>query len=194
MRNSAFYILCSFGCIFLLGACAISKIDGKPRAQMTFDHIKPYPLYVASYEAVPFAEQVVLPQGFVADPSRLVGDYFAHRFESAGHQGKLRSVVEQVSVKHAIESSDHKVGNFLGVGKQDHYRIDVVVNLQLFGVGAHQMKEVRLKAHRDIYISEHVSMVEREKAQMEGLDSLLDDLDEAVRDVLNRQFHILGRK
>lgn len=195
-NNTTLRVLGAFGvCSLALTGCLMpSANDGMPLAQMTFDHIKPYPVYIASYEAVPFSGHVSLPQGFVTDPARLVGDYFAHRFEASGHQGKMRSVIESASVKHTVEGSDNNVGNFLGLGKKDHYRIDVVVNLQAFGVGANEIKEVRLKAHRDIYISEHVSLVEREKAQMEGMDSLIDDLDTAVRNVLSNEFSVLGQK
>lgn len=194
MKNNR-YMYCVAMALALngLGGCALTN-NGMPLAQMTFEHIKPYPVYVASYEAVPLAHKTNLPQGFVADPGVLISDYFKNRFQASGHQGKLKSVIEHVSVAYGVENSDHKVGNFLGLGKREHYRVDAAVKLELLGGKDHDMSEVRLKAYRDIYISEHVSIVEREKAQMEGLDKLIDDLDIAVRDVISRQFKLLGQK
>ncbi len=58
----------------LVSACTIPAYDGNPLAQMTFDHVKPFSIYVASYEPVNMNSGVThkLPDGFISDPSELI--------------------------------------------------------------------------------------------------------------------------
>ena len=178
----------------MLGACnPVYTGGGEPLAQMTFNNVNAYPVYVASYEAVAIIrqEEPVLPEGFVTDPAVMVHDYLKSRFEASGSQGKLRAVIDNVSVQHEVVRSKNKLGAALKVANMDHYTVRVGVTLQSFGTVEGQNQSVKLTAHRNLYISEYSSLVEREKAQMVLLDKLVDDLDESIRTVLKDSFHIL---
>lgn len=178
----------------ILGACSpLYTGGGEPLAQMTFDHVKTYPVYVASYEPVAFVTAAgnILPAGFVSDPAEIVYDYLKNRFEASGSQGKLRAVIENVTVRHEKIRSTNEIGAALGVANMDHYAVHVVIVLQAFGTANYHHQRVTLTAHRNIFISEYSSLVEREQAQMLALDKLVDDLDISIRKVLNDTFNVL---
>lgn len=185
------YILMA-SCIALT-ACTGGN-DGKPLAQMTFAHIKAQPVYVASYEtvALPANKKPGLPVGFVSDPANVAYDYLNNRFAASGTTGKLRTVIDGVSVTHEILPSTNEVGAALGIGKRDHYRVSLKVKLEAIGINGFSRKGVSLTANRDVYISEHVSMVQREKEQMSALDLLIDDLDATIQKTLRDEFQVLN--
>lgn len=177
-----------------LGGCShITGDDGKTLAQMTFQHVKPFPVYVASYEAINMNQggAVNLPTGFVSNPSQLITDYLNNRYEAAGNQGKLIISVDDVHIQHAVEDSENSVGAMIGLGKKDHYHVKAFISVAGLGIGQYESQQQKLVVSRNIYISEHVSLVERERLQMEALDSMIDDLDIALRKVLNEQFGVL---
>ncbi len=181
--------------VFIIGACSpIYNGGGQPLAQMTFEHIKPYPVYTAAYELVPFIrdDANILPEGFIADPAKLAHDYLKARFEASGSRGKLRIVIKDASVTHEVTPSNTKVGAAFGLGQRDHYIVTLIVKLQLYGVGKYEHQETTLTAHRNIYISEYASIVERESEQMKALDSLIDDLDGSIYKVLKNNYSIIN--
>jgi hypothetical protein len=161
---------------------------------MTFAHIKAEPIYVASYEVVPLPirKKPGLPVGFIADPADVTYDYLKSRFAASGPTGKFRAVIDNVAVTHEILPSKNEVGAALGIGKRDHYRITLKVKLEAIGINGFNRKGTSLIAKRDVYISEHVSLVQREKEQMAAIDLLIDDVDEAVRKVLRDEFKLLN--
>lgn len=177
----------------VLGACVGLKSDGKPLAKMTFEHIKPKPIYVASYETVPLAvsDKPNLPIGFVAAPSEIVFDYLNNRFEAAGNNGKFRIIIDSMKIAHDIVPSTNEVGAALGIGKQDHYHMTLKVNLELIGIGQQLRRGVTMTVNRDLYISEHVNLVQREKEQMAAIDAMIDDLDGALHKTMKDDFNIL---
>lgn len=179
--------------LIVLGAC--SSYDGKPLAQMTFEHIKPFPVYVASYEVVPYQSQQsrvqALPGGFVSDPAALLRDYFQNRFEAAGTTGKVRAIIDDVTVQHEMVESESKMGALLGVDHQDHYTIRAAVTLEALGTQNYEVRRITMDAHRELYISEHVSLAEREAQQMAALDKLIDEIDTTAQRVLKERFNLM---
>ena len=177
----------------VLGACTSIGQNGEPLPQITFNHVKPYPLYVASYELIGLSEEnkLTIPEGFVSDPSQIVYDYLNSRFEAAGNQGKFLARIRSVDIAYDRVNSDNSVTAFVGLDKKDHYRVTVVLNLSARGVSDVDWQKQRLTVYRDIYVPEYVSLVEREKLEMQAMDHMIDDLDIALRKILREQFGIL---
>ncbi len=189
MKNKFF--LCS---LLLLGACNMQHSGGgEPLAQMTFEHVKKHPIYVASYEPIAFTSNTkqLASEGFVVDPANIIYDYLTSRYEASGAQGKLKIVIKDVSIEHEVVKSVHKLGELFGVDKRDHYIIQAELGLQIYGITKYEQQEITFKANRNIYISEHSSLVDREEVQMRALDSMIDDLDIAIRKVLKEKFFVL---
>ncbi len=182
--------LCS---ILLFSACDLQYVGGEPLAQMTFSHVNKYPIYVASYEVNPVdASRVSLSENWlIASPADIIYDYLNSRFEASGSKGKLKITIKNIDVSYHVVDSDYKVGELLGINKKDLYVVSAVLGLKAYGVTKYDHKEVTLKAHRNIYVSEYSSVVDREKVQMQALDSLIDDLDIAIRKILKEDLSLL---
>ncbi|MGH1375900.1 MAG: hypothetical protein ACRBCK_06070 [Alphaproteobacteria bacterium] len=178
----------------MLTACnPVYRGGGEPLAQMTFEHVKPFSIYVASYNPIeyPQAETLSLPQGYVANPADLIFDYLGSRYQATGSQGKLRIEIDDITVKHTIEQSSNAVGAALGVAKKDKYTVHAALKIVALGTSRYDRKEVTLKAHRTVTVSEHISLSERENAQMQALDNLLDDLDVTIKRLLMQEFYLV---
>jgi len=183
------------GALLLVG-CASFGQNGDPLPQITFNHVKAYPLYVASYESVGLEAGSKLETlgGFIADPGQIVHDYLKSRYEAAGSQGKLVAKIRSVDIAHERVDSENAIGAFIGLDQKDHYRVSVILDLSAHGIGGMDWQKQSLTVYRDIYISEHVSLVEREKLEMRAMDHMIDDLDIALRKILNDKFGILSSR
>lgn len=181
----------------LLSLTACMGAKAPPREKMTFDSIEPFPLYVASYEIrnqTPEASGF-MPQeqedGFVASVNRTVDDYLHSRFSSVGTNGKFLAVLKEASLRKSTLPSENKVGAWMKVDNRDRYDVKVVVHMAVYGVDRFEEKSIDIIANRMVTIPEHVTLAERERLQMEALDSLLDDLDGSIQQVLKEDFQIL---
>ncbi len=177
--------------LFMLGACnAPYNGGGEPLAKITYNHIDPMPIYVAAYEPVPYPKQVDL-QGFVMNPADVVYSYLQNRFQAVGAQGKLRVSVHDVSLTHEVTESEGKVRAAIGVDRKDHYTVRIMVKVQSYGLDTYNDSEVVLTAHRNIFISEHVSIIEREALETEAMQELIEDLNTALRKILRDRFQVI---
>lgn len=174
--------------LVFLTACASG--DGKPLPKMTFEHIAPVSVYVASYEVINDKGLTRL-EGFMGDPAQSITDYFRNRFEPSGANGKLIARVTQASITHRVVKSENSFGAWLGVDRDDEYTIKAQVALQLYGLGGYQFREVKINAMRVVGISEHKSLIDRERLQMQAIDKLVDDIDQEAHKILKAQFGIL---
>ncbi len=181
------------GALLLVGACDMHYLSGigQPLAQMTFEHVEKYPIYVASYETINLSNNTKLPEGFVINPSDNIYKYFNSRFEASGSQGKLNITIKNVSVIHEVIQSKNKISGFIGIDKSDHYLVQAEIIMKLYGDNEAKNKEITFKSSRNIYISEHLSVVNREKLQMQALDKLIDDIDIAITGAFKNTFLLL---
>jgi hypothetical protein len=194
MKTKQFLVL--FLLIAPLSGCVSEyAAQGTPVAKMTFEHVQSFPVDVAAYdvrdEFGSFQEIDEEDMHFVTSPGRVVSDYFRSRFAPAGENGKLIVSVESARVEREVFVSENRVGALMGVGKTDMYKISVHVRLLSYDAGGYDQKEMKMVARRNVGVSEHVSLAQRERLQMEALDSLLDDLDAAVQKALHEEFHLL---
>ena len=187
-------VICLCACMVLIGcASALQNKNGMPLARMTFDHLIAYPLDVASYDVIALGAPLVVPTGFIVNPADLSFEYLSKRFKADGFQGKLVAEIQSVAVVHDVVNSSNSFGSMLGVDKQDHYTVDIVVSLSAIGLPTYDSKTTTLKARREIYISEHTSLVEREEHQMRAVDALINDLDQSIQSVLATEFGVFRR-
>lgn len=167
-----------------------------PEKQMTFDRTQPFPLYVASYEIQNRARESVgfrdLPAGnFITPPDQAVESYLHNRFSSIGTQGKLVALIEEATVVHDLQNSDNSIGAALGVDRKDLYNLNVRIKLTALGLPNFERKETTIRANRVLSVSEHVSLAERERLEVETLDRLLDDIDAALQKTFAENFQII---
>ena len=184
-----------FSAFSALPSCTMNP-EGKPLAEMTFNHISPFPVDVASYEIQnktdgSFGFTAKQPENFVANLSQTLSDYLHSRFGSVGDNGKLLVVLEQADVTQKQMPSDNKIGSILNVDNKDQYEMNVAVRLAIYGANGFDVKETTIRGYRAVTMSEHLTLAERERHQMEAMDNLIDDLDGAIQKVLVEEFKVM---
>jgi FlaG/FlaF family flagellin (archaellin) len=165
-------------CASLTVLVACSTGAGMPHAAVTFQHIQAMPVNVSNIETNVNEGQEV--DGFVISPSDTAEKYLASRFNAVGSGGTLRASMEEVTVRHVYKGATGKVTGFLNVAGHDVYDVKLVLRLEHISASGTVLYGNTIKAQRTMSITEHASISEREKHQMEGLEKLFADLDRQV--------------
>lgn len=195
-RAMFFRVFFAFFLCFGLWACAplMNETNGKPLPQITFSHLSPLELNV---EQVNIDElnmpDTPLPSGFVFDPASMAQSYLESRFHAVGVRGgALYARVKSMSLTHEYIPSEYKVTNFLGVEGVDRYRVDLEITLEHRNSSGRVVYGNTLAAKRTMNISEHVSLAERERHEMEGLEAMFHEIDIEVKKIILQDMS-LGR-
>lgn len=186
----------TWGVVFSLALTACATGDGALVKQKNYADLQKYPVYVAAFDVAHSNAYDVssFPQGFIPNPETMVVDFMKNRFQQAGSHGNLQIFVEDIVIAHKMTDSEGKVRAFMGVDRHDEYDVQVVLKLVATDVSNYQKQEIKVKGRRVVSISEHVSLAEREKAQMQAMDRMIDDLDVAVRNALTDKFGIMDAR
>lgn len=171
--------------ILVLGACS-SAPQATALPGLTFAHLQPLALNVSVVDirddSKPLKAQ---DESFVIAPGEALETYIQRRFAAAGPANKLEAIIEEADVTHAYKPSPNSAGKFFEVAGIDEYDVKVRLRLEHDDGAPQPLYSNTLTVHRMIRVSEHASVAEREKRQMEGLEILFQDLDrEAQRIVL----------
>lgn len=165
--------------------------EGKPLADVTFAHLQPLQLNLSAINHIDVAttKNDKSPQHFYVSIRDLFKDYSSTRFK-ANNKGipELNIILEAVDVIYQQKESDNKLANYIGVARMDEYVISLKLNLSLMNNTSGALKGRHLNLQRIISISEHVSIAERERRQMQGVEAMFVDLDQAIIDVLRNDF------
>lgn len=183
MVRFSFLILIS---IFVVACTSMPNPAGKPIAAMTFDHIQPKPIYVSRIESSAVEQHAGAKFFQPVDEATL--SYFANKFKAhddgAGQRGTLKILVEQAVVLKTHEKAQHQVANFLDVAGFDVYNVIVQVRIEHLDSQGFVKQGNVVTARRFIKISEHASLAERDRRQLEGMEALFNDLDDRVEEIV----------
>lgn len=173
--------------MLLLCACANTSPEATALPLMTFAHLAPMPVNVG---LVDVRDDTALISssgagGFVVEPSSAVESYLKRRFVAAGMGHSLLGVIEEAHVTSSHKPSHSKVGSFFDVAGTDEYEVVIRLRLEHRDNQTQPIYSNTMTARRVIRVSEHASVAERERKQLEGMESLFQDIDrEAQRIVL----------
>lgn len=171
-----------------LAACTVPATGGQPMPKMTFAHLKPIPV---SVYAVNVHKMDGKTEGdFIVDPMTLAEDYARSRFMATGGDGTLEVIIEEASVTKATEESPNNVARLFNVGSMDKYDVVVRMRLEHIASGGNVAYGKTLSARRLLSITEHASVAEREKHEIEGLEKMFSELDKAVHQTVTEGMRI----
>lgn len=167
--------------VLVLMACASGHETGKPLPSMTFQHITPIRLPVSDVvvEDMSTASSNARTQYFTVPYETVLQNYVQRKFQAVGGNKVLRVVVEQISVDESFEESQNRVAGFFDVAGFEVYDVKLGLNVVVKDPYGSE-NGVRVQAERKIKISEHASVAERERRQMEGLEAMFKDLDASM--------------
>jgi hypothetical protein len=172
--------------VVLLSACETSyHADGAPQPKITFSHLQAIPLSVGMLNTED-AKDAFITESFVVSPYAALREYLPTRFRPNGFNGSLKATIEDASIRHRFETSDEKFNKMLNVGGIDTYDMTILLRLEHIGNDKNLKYGTILTVRRVVRVSEHASIVERERAQLRTMDALFSDLDrEILRVVLS---------
>ena len=189
MLNKKFVLI--FSSLLMLGACSsMPSPEGKPMADLTFGHLSPVMLQVSDVIRNDITQDQLdsMPESFVVPVDDLTNAYIQRRLKAAGGSEKLSITVDDLSVRYEQKDSDSAVAEFLGVAKIDSYVVTITIDLMLENERNGAVRGRKFTARRVINISEHVSVAERERKQLQGVEAMFVDIDRSMLDILQHQF------
>lgn len=172
-----------------LTGCTSNNSKGMPLSDLTFSHLGPMPLRVAEVikrDAVGQKRQIT--PDFSVPVDDLLERYIVERLKAVGGAETLYVELEDLTVTHNVKDSQSRVAGFMGVAKVDSYSVSASFNTVLENPANGSVRGKRFKVSRIINISEHVSVVEREKRQQEGIEEMFKDIDLMMMQVLKNEF------
>lgn len=178
--------------LIVMVGCASSP-TGYQLPDMTFQHLKPISVAVSDITFINKTGDVERPDDFYLNVPYLMERYVDRRFKAFEFQNdnSLSFELEKVEITSIQEGSDNDFARFLDVAKHDKYRVFMTMHILHDDIARGFTKGQRINAERVMNISEHVSLDERERRQMVGMESLFSQIDEAVIETLRDEFGIV---
>lgn len=167
-------------------------------ARLTFADMAPLPVVVGAVQVVREYDPMNDPAGgayYPVLPDQALRNYAEARFRPVGPSHILKFVIADASVRHKLENSGHKVGDWLGVGRSEMYEISIVLRLYTeTAPGANDgTPPATLTFLRSTHIPADYSIEQREAEQLRFLDTFIRDIDRAVTDMLQQKMRLAGR-
>ena len=183
-------MMLAFSALILSACTSMPSPEGKPLAHMTFGHLPTVPLQVSDIIREPIAPDIysAIPEGFTVPVDDLTAAYLDHRFKAIGGPEVLNISIEQLSVTYDEKTSENAVAAFFNVAKIESYDIHLAMDLTLTNKESGAVRGRKFTVRRGINITEHASIADREKRQLQGVEAMFADIDQAVLDILQNHF------
>lgn len=193
MRLNTFLMLLVLASVSLAACQSNPSPDGKPLANMTFSHLQPLRLNAASVEVQNQSQPTGnIAEGFLVPLDEMVRAYVQRRLIAGGGDPSVNVMIEKIAVTHERKASKNSIANYLDLAYQDQYKVDIGLHLNMRDPLTGSERGRRFSVQRSMNISEHVSVAEREKRQMEGLEEMFRQIDQTVVDIVKNDFGIVA--
>lgn len=175
-----------------IASCAsTAHVGGIPPAALTFENYQPMTLNVASSTvtedyAVQNDPKDISGQ-FILAPSEAVKRYGARRFPASGTgNGQFNISIEDARVYLEELKQPSKALSWANIGTEDRYRL--LMRLRVTSLPDHvdAKSSTVLKFERTLVMPASSSLAEREKKQLEFLETLIADIDAAIQRTLDQ--------
>ncbi len=186
-----------FFLLLTLSACtSFSRHSGMPLPELTFAHIEFLPVNVGSIkienEYDPALNVGDVSSSFPTPPDIALRRYIENRLEPAGETGVLHFVIEDAQVTQHVLEQDGILGKWLQAGERDSYEVSIRVRLYTDFAAGHQSSQSVLTLRRTLTIPDALSLAEREFEQLSFLELLMEDVGQAVTQVLEQKMKLVS--
>ncbi len=182
------------GSVLALGACSSSSPEGKPLPDMTFAHVEPFSVNVASIEIEnrydPAIDAQDVSSSFPTPPDIALRRYAENRIHPAGSEGTLKFIIDDVNIHHSLVQPIGNFAGWLGVKRKDLYEVSMKIRLYTVSNDGAQSVHSILNMRRSIAIPQGYSLAEKEQEKFLFLESLMKDVDETVVRTLSEKMHL----
>jgi hypothetical protein len=184
--NSKRYVL--LASVAVIAACVSAPPVPPQTAKGLFAHMQPVPVNVSSVNVKVFENKT--GGDFISDPAAVAEDYVKTRFKPQGLYNAIDVTVEEATVRRATKEGDSKVEKFFGVGGAEIYNIVLRVRFDYVESGGRVIYGKVFTARRQMTVSEHASVAEREQFEIDGLKKMFNELDASVQRTVMQEMNL----
>ncbi|MEM7618232.1 MAG: hypothetical protein AAF244_02495, partial [Pseudomonadota bacterium] len=176
-----------------VSSCTLMDHSGvKPTPSLMFDHLQPYSAngrtVMVTQSFTPDKMTLAVTKEFGESPAHLVSRYAQSRFVTNSvitNSGMIFNIKEASLTKQTRETDPLL---FMTGSTLDKYKMKVF--LELFPVLADGKKAdpFTLYYEQELKLSENVSLADREYAQFEFYEKMINDIDQAVSNIMLKEF------
>lgn len=186
-KRSIAYCVLGFA---LLAGCTTSLPQGKYMPAQTFENLQPLSINVKSKTVNAAPERNEAGATFPFDLSEMAQIYLNRKINPVGAQNTLSAHVDEAVISDVYQKSDSKAIGWLGMGGFDVYEIRLKIRLEHRADNGDMLYGNVVNAQRQIKISQHKSMAEREQDQFEALEKLFLELDQRIDMILMEKMRL----
>ena len=185
-QNSKKFVL--LASVATLMSCVSAPPAPEASTKSMFTHMQQVPINVSSINV--HNQHSSVSGDFIGDPAKVADSYVHQRFKPQGMQDSVEVTIEEASVKRSTKKADGKVARFFEVGDADVYDIVLRVRFEHIESGGRLVYGKVFTARRQMTISEHTSLGERERLEMEGLRNMFEQLDQAIYRTVTQEMRL----
>lgn len=169
----------------ILASCTtVPTTENKYMPAQTFENLQPMALNVRDKEVkgTPFRNGADIT--FPYDLTEMTEIYFKRKLNPNGSHGKIVATIEEAIVEDVFDKGDSKALGWLGVGGFDVYNMRLKIRLEHISDSGDILYGNVVNAQRQLKISQHASVAQREGDQFEALEKMFIEIDRLVDGVL----------
>lgn len=195
MKNGFRLLLMAFLSLGVAGCTSNPSPEGKPLPQLTFDHVQPLMVDVASINIdnryQPGYDMEDVSESFPTPPDMAIQNYTERRLQPAGNTGVLNVVIKDAHVYQSQVKPEGAVNRWFGMNDSDLYDILIKVSMFALNDSGERSPTVNMEFKSEMKIPEHYSIAEREAKQLEFLEELMKKVDQSYTKSLRDDLGLL---
>lgn len=176
---------------FLPGCTSSDDGRGQPVPNLTFAHIMKRPVEIGKIGIVNLYDgkddSDDMAGLFPTPPDTALERYFENRFEASGTQGRLVFTIGNAAIRYSYIEADSIVLKWGRLGGLDRYDLELSLTIEIRDKKdgkARSLSTHNIDIERYIALPESLSVVQREHEQLLFVETLVNDLDAAITEIL----------
>ena len=197
------HVLLLVFCSFLLvspfavtGCSSTAGLHGKPLPDMTFEHVEPLPLKVATVEVInkysPGGDEQDVSASLPTPPDIALRRYAERRLQNDDVAGALKFVIEDAYVHHKEIVPEKGIMSWMKSEAKDIY--NVVMKIRMYSLDAQGLQSDHsiLTFRRSITIPQSYSLSEKEYEQFKFIEDMVAEVDGVVTSTLMHKLNLVS--
>lgn len=173
------------------GCTSTTMGDGKPVPDMTFEHIEPLLLRVASIDIInnydPAQDDKDVSNSLPTPPDIILRRYAERKFKADDFSETLKFVIEECYVHLHEDAPDKGLVAWVSPKAKDTYKVVMKVRMYTQNDLGEQSEHSILTFRRSIAIPQSYSVAQREFEQYQFLELLMQDVDQIITKTLREK-------
>jgi hypothetical protein len=185
------YFILFFAVIAVTSACTTKIPQGQPLPELTYQHLKPYALQASRItidnQYSPVTDPQDMSSSFPTPPDIAVRRYLENRFEAGGTGNEIVFSIEEAYVYQRVEGQTGGLSALFGNRGKEVYDMMTKVRFYQRNALKEEGQSTTLTFERSLNLPQNYSLVQKEKAKLEFLESFIKSVDVAMLEAIESQ-------